>query len=187
METMSGNNKTVAIWNFFEKSGSAAKMAKCNYCRNDFSYKTTITNLKKHLKQKHGAVYTKFVNLRESLLSGTSSEPTTSPFDAVSIHFLLSAFYWDEYDVAGDINMGIGGIVDKAEVLKISKKHESMIKNQYQKQDRKLILCWGWRLKRAITIFMFSGLELFEFCGSRGTEGNLQAHYKCWNLCWGIF
>ncbi|XP_019879562.2 uncharacterized protein LOC109607526 [Aethina tumida] len=84
METMSGNNKTVAIWNFFEKSGSAAKMAKCNYCRNDFSYKTTITNLKKHLKQKHGAVYTKFVNLRESLLSGTSSEPTTSPFDAMS-------------------------------------------------------------------------------------------------------
>lgn len=130
METMSGNNKTVAIWNFFEKSGSAAKMAKCNYCRNDFSYKTTITNLKKHLKQKHGAVYTKFVNLRESLLSGTSSEPTTSPFDAVSIHFLLSAFYWDEYELAGDIN-----------------KHESMIKNQCQKQDRKLILCWGWRLK----------------------------------------
>uniref|UniRef100_A0A1B6E8Z6 BED-type domain-containing protein n=1 Tax=Clastoptera arizonana TaxID=38151 RepID=A0A1B6E8Z6_9HEMI len=43
---------TSEVWNHFTKANS--NLAKCHYCRNLLSYKTTISNLRKHLQTKHG-------------------------------------------------------------------------------------------------------------------------------------
>ena len=47
--------KTSDIWSFFTKSESGN--ATCNICNGTISYKSTITNLKKHLQRKHIGVF----------------------------------------------------------------------------------------------------------------------------------
>lgn len=45
------------MWNYFAVVDEIAKKAECKYCKNILSFKTTITNLKKHMKQKHLIIY----------------------------------------------------------------------------------------------------------------------------------
>lgn len=45
------------IWSYFTVEDESAKKAVCNYCKKMLSYKTTVTNLKYHLKQKHLLIF----------------------------------------------------------------------------------------------------------------------------------
>lgn len=51
---MSDNNKKSPIWNFF--SVVDAYNAKCTVCRQILSYKSSISNLKKHFNRKHPTI-----------------------------------------------------------------------------------------------------------------------------------
>lgn len=62
------------IWNFYDKSADGSKTATCNYCRRQLSFKSTITNLKAHLKQKHISAYNLFLNCSKPETSTTRSE-----------------------------------------------------------------------------------------------------------------
>lgn len=46
--------KSSALWRFFEVID--AECAKCSMCKQKFSYRTSTSNLKKHLKNKHPTV-----------------------------------------------------------------------------------------------------------------------------------
>lgn len=46
--------KSSELWQFFE--ADASFYAKCNICKTKISYRTTISNLKKHMKSKHPTV-----------------------------------------------------------------------------------------------------------------------------------
>lgn len=61
---------TALIWNYFEIGDLAAKKAVCKYCKNSFSYKTTVTNLKLHLKKKHIGVYEEYCRVDLTTNSG---------------------------------------------------------------------------------------------------------------------
>lgn len=77
----------VPIWNFFEKCSDGSKIATCNYCRRGLSYKTTITNLKSHLKQKHISAYNNFLNFGKNLEETSSQESVnTSPAPASTVN-----------------------------------------------------------------------------------------------------
>lgn len=43
---------TSELWNFFDKVPNTTD-ARCHFCFKLYSYKTSITNLKKHLQYKH--------------------------------------------------------------------------------------------------------------------------------------
>lgn len=44
------------LWKYFNKDGES-RMATCNYCNKTLSYKTTIANLKAHMKRAHCGVW----------------------------------------------------------------------------------------------------------------------------------
>lgn len=46
--------KSSALWQFFEEIDT--EYAKCNMCKQKLSYKTSTSNLKKHLNSKHPTV-----------------------------------------------------------------------------------------------------------------------------------
>lgn len=58
---MSRNNIFNEIWNFFQKD-DLTKHADCNFCQKSISYKSTVTNLKQHLRIKYIGVYQDFLS-----------------------------------------------------------------------------------------------------------------------------
>lgn len=61
IQTMSYRNN-IKIWDFFSKLPGTEKMANCNQCFKDFSYKTSVTNLKTHLRLKHVKHYNWYIS-----------------------------------------------------------------------------------------------------------------------------
>lgn len=61
--------KSSKLWNYFVKSDDHDFMAICQFCGKLFSYKTTTSNLKSHLKQKHPLVYEDLLQTSDSDLS----------------------------------------------------------------------------------------------------------------------
>ncbi|KAL0881216.1 hypothetical protein ABMA27_002319 [Loxostege sticticalis] len=57
----------VPIWNFFDKSKTDDKMARCHICNQDRSYKSSVTNLKIHLEKKHPKAYRELLQLQKKL------------------------------------------------------------------------------------------------------------------------
>lgn len=51
---MNSKRKTSVIWNFFTVKSET--LAKCNFCSQVLSYKTSITNLRHHVVKKHPSV-----------------------------------------------------------------------------------------------------------------------------------
>ncbi|XP_041987008.1 uncharacterized protein LOC121738824 isoform X2 [Aricia agestis] len=49
------------IWDYFSKVQGDGKRAICDQCSKEFSYRTSITNLKTHLKVKHRELYNTFI------------------------------------------------------------------------------------------------------------------------------
>lgn len=55
------NKHTSNVWSYFTKLDNT--YAKCNICYNKYSYKTTLTNLKKHLSGPHDTILKQEHNL----------------------------------------------------------------------------------------------------------------------------
>ncbi|CAB0019754.1 unnamed protein product, partial [Nesidiocoris tenuis] len=54
---MSGTlKKSSPLWSFFTVIDNEKKVARCDLCRSECSFKTTISNLRKHLKSRHPTV-----------------------------------------------------------------------------------------------------------------------------------
>ncbi|XP_013195729.2 uncharacterized protein LOC106138961 isoform X3 [Amyelois transitella] len=71
---MASKNSNYILWDYFNKNIDLEnRIAECNSCHKYISYKTTITNLKQHLKIKHKRVYDEFL-ARSSGLVGSSAE-----------------------------------------------------------------------------------------------------------------
>ncbi|XP_068625998.1 uncharacterized protein bdwf isoform X2 [Battus philenor] len=83
-------SSSARIWSYFEKCNDGSKAAICHYCNKSLSYKTTITNLKVHLKQKHPLVYNDLLKAPESptelaeLLNNDDSNQSTTAADVWS-------------------------------------------------------------------------------------------------------
>ena len=60
--------RNLPIWNYFDPNNIGDKLADCRLCKKTLSYKTTITNLKQHLKQKHLSSYNEFLQQGESVM-----------------------------------------------------------------------------------------------------------------------
>ncbi|XP_014371179.2 uncharacterized protein LOC106720889 isoform X2 [Papilio machaon] len=80
--------KSSKLWNYFVKSEDHDFMAICQFCGKLFSYKTTSSNLKAHLKQKHPLVYDDLLQTSESdlsaVLNNDESNHSTAEADAWS-------------------------------------------------------------------------------------------------------
>ncbi|CAH0717220.1 unnamed protein product, partial [Brenthis ino] len=68
-----------SIWNHYEKIPGKST-AKCLLCKKEYSYKTTITNLKKHLKHKHISAYQNFLNSYQTETTRTTENRQQSIF-----------------------------------------------------------------------------------------------------------
>lgn len=51
---MSVKRKSSPIWDFFTPTSD--EIAKCDLCKQCFSYKTSVSNLKRHMQRKHPTV-----------------------------------------------------------------------------------------------------------------------------------
>lgn len=89
-------NTNNELWNHFERNDQI-KTAECNYCKKSLSYKSTVTNLKQHLKLKPIGVFNQFVS--RSSRSDTTNATTNTPNNA---------------NVHGVGNAGEGGPSNKA-------------------------------------------------------------------------
>ncbi|XP_013195730.2 uncharacterized protein LOC106138962 [Amyelois transitella] len=66
--------KNSKYWDYFDKSKDIEnKIAECLYCQKNISYKTTISNLKQHLKVKHKRAYADFM-ARSLELDGSNAQ-----------------------------------------------------------------------------------------------------------------
>lgn len=75
-------NSDLPIWNFFDKSIDGCKTATCNYCRRQLSFRTSVTNLKSHLKQKHISVYNNLMSFGKTLKSTAPETVSTIPLSS---------------------------------------------------------------------------------------------------------
>ena len=48
--------KKSEIWNFFTDSDTVKKICTCNLCKKTISYKSSVSNLKSHMKFKHPTI-----------------------------------------------------------------------------------------------------------------------------------
>lgn len=63
------SRKTSSIWNPFSQKSKSDTVAICNTCKQELSYKSTYSNLKKHIQRKHPTV---------RLYDDTAPGPSTS-------------------------------------------------------------------------------------------------------------
>lgn len=71
--------KSSNLWNCFEDSGdSVNKVAVCNLCKTKLSYKSSTTNLKKHLERKHPTVLFVSTKTPSSQTLDSNPGPSTS-------------------------------------------------------------------------------------------------------------
>ncbi|XP_047542016.1 uncharacterized protein LOC125074681 [Vanessa atalanta] len=61
----SGNGTKKHVWANFTKTDVQQKLAKCNICEKILSHKSTIANLRLHLKRKHAEVFANYESPRE--------------------------------------------------------------------------------------------------------------------------
>lgn len=78
---MSKRLRTSYLWSYFTVSDESNKIARCDLCGQCCSYKTTPTNLKKHLASKHPTVNlpTKDTTSKEKNYSSTTDTGSLSP------------------------------------------------------------------------------------------------------------
>lgn len=71
--------RNLPIWNYFDPNlDKGHKFADCRLCKKTLSYKTTITNLKYHLKQQHANSYNEMLEQVESVKVNSSEEDSTT-------------------------------------------------------------------------------------------------------------
>lgn len=72
MSNMSVNKPRSDVWNYFDKGPNCNAI--CTICKKHISYKSTITNLKGHLKRKHISTFT-------GISLNQASQPENRPID----------------------------------------------------------------------------------------------------------
>lgn len=65
-----------SIWDHFEKVAGKNGCAQCILCKKEYSYKTTVTNLKKHLLYKHLGSYQNLMNHVSNRVNTVNNEST---------------------------------------------------------------------------------------------------------------
>lgn len=81
----------VIIWDYYDKIPGKTE-AKCKLCDNEYSYKTSVTNLKKHLRHKHLFAYQNISNSYQP----KQKRPTTPT--SPKMKGTLSAIVWNHYE-----------------------------------------------------------------------------------------
>lgn len=76
--------KTSIVWNFFTKKDRDE--AVCNICQNKFAYKSSSSNLKKHLERKHPTISLSHLDDSKRARSSSSSRPATSGNNPTEVH-----------------------------------------------------------------------------------------------------
>lgn len=71
--------KSSSIWNFFVDKPNSDKLAICNICKNELSYKSTSNNLKKHIQKKHPLVKLDQDNTRSDVLQNPEQDDADEP------------------------------------------------------------------------------------------------------------
>ncbi|KYN27521.1 hypothetical protein ALC57_03090 [Trachymyrmex cornetzi] len=97
--------RTSIIWNFFTVKNEL--YATCNFCKQNLSYKSFITNLKQHIKNKHPSI-----KLEKSVVSASrdyntdDSDELDKPTTSASSGSVSSVApkYCDEYQSLSDKN-----------------------------------------------------------------------------------
>lgn len=79
---MASKRKTSEVWNFFTEKSKSDKIAVCNICKLECSYKSTSNNLKKHIERRHIGVKLNTIQRieTETLLPQPEPQPSTSSF-----------------------------------------------------------------------------------------------------------
>lgn len=76
---MSKKARTSSTWTYFVVKDESFKIAKCDLCGQELNFKTTISNLKKHLERRHPTV-----NLNVSKTPSVISQPEPCPGTSAS-------------------------------------------------------------------------------------------------------
>lgn len=78
------NKRTSAMWNFFTILDAQKQSAKCNLCKQVLSYKSSVTNLKRHILSRHPTVNILPNNERsETVSKNRNITPTPSTSSAL--------------------------------------------------------------------------------------------------------
>lgn len=74
------SKKTSFVWNFFHIKDNEKQMAECELCRTLLCFKSSVSNLKKHLLRKHPTVTLNVPEKSNTTISKSvsSSEPGSS-------------------------------------------------------------------------------------------------------------
>ncbi|CAH2217259.1 jg22236 [Pararge aegeria aegeria] len=138
-----------ALWDYFSKLAGDDKIANCNECSKDLSYRTSVTNLKTHLKLRHNDLYKRYISECKA-----ASRRSVNDLNAINDSRRISNFKkmihltWTDNsnnvkkqasqeqdqdthsdplldDETGDTLMGPGTDISEAETLNLSPEHFS--------------------------------------------------------------
>jgi hypothetical protein len=70
---MSAKRKRSEVWNYFTIADHNKTLAKCDLCKQILSYKSSVSNLKKHIQKKHVTVSLNTMNTENYI------RPVTEP------------------------------------------------------------------------------------------------------------
>lgn len=77
--------KKSEIWNFFEMKPKSDKIAVCNICKTDLSYKSSSNNLRKHMQRKHPLVKMNSSENQSRPIISSASEADVQPMEVDSV------------------------------------------------------------------------------------------------------
>lgn len=107
--------KSSVVWNFFTVCDVEKELAKCDLCHQTLSFKSSISNLKKHIERKHPTIElkatgnTKIRNI--STVASTSTSIISDETDVgqsvelqqtllpVSTHFIVVHIYFFNFQI----------------------------------------------------------------------------------------
>ncbi|XP_039758750.1 uncharacterized protein LOC120632804 [Pararge aegeria] len=116
-----------ALWDYFSKLAGDDKIANCNECSKDLSYRTSVTNLKTHLKLRHNDLYKRYISeckaaSRRSTWTDNSNNVKKQASQEQDQDTHSDPLLDDE---TGDTLMGPGTDISEAETLNLSPEHFS--------------------------------------------------------------
>ncbi|XP_045778829.1 E3 SUMO-protein ligase ZBED1-like [Maniola jurtina] len=138
---------SASVWQYFEKVRGET-VAKCKLCQKDYSYRSSITNLKKHLSYKHPIAYENCLNSQRTLRKSVKLEHENQLVSVIDLEDEGSSTVYQLDIVPSDIqivspcklqqpkqkstNVPVQRKVDKKRKKLIDKKLLQMIIQDYQ-------------------------------------------------------
>nr|CAI5867975.1 unnamed protein product [Callosobruchus analis] len=72
---MNKRQKTSYLWGYFTITDQNSKICKCDLCDQKLCYRSTVSNLKKHLNRRHPTINTQSETSASTIQAGSASEP----------------------------------------------------------------------------------------------------------------